>query len=170
MYIYIHVHMYICILYWVFMYTCIHTYTGTYIAPVCIMILCTLIAVYLTCSHLRRNVPMSVGASASKNYYPSSGGSGVRKDILSPVPETYSGARVVDMTIGPPMSPSSVVSSTVTSQGGAPRSGFSGRNWAGARSMEGLHHTPPQSRREAPPYRYMYCYMYMYMYCTCIYL
>ena len=74
---------------------------------------------------------------------------------------SHSGARVVDVTFGPPMSPSSVLSSTVASQGPGPhRGGFAhqpgARNWAmGARSMDALHHTPPQPRREAPPYRWV---------------
>ena len=76
---------------------------------------------------------------------------------------SHSGARVVDVTFGPPMSPSSVLSSTVASQGGTSRSGISSqggqRNWpsvgaSGTQSMDALHHTPPQPRREAPPYRY----------------
>ena len=105
----------------------------------------------------------AIGTSPSRQYYPPGGGgpsAGARKDILGTVPEmSHSGARVVDVTFGPPMSPSSVLSSTVTSQGPAPhRGGFShqpgARNWAsGARSMDALHHTPPQPRREAPPYR-----------------
>ena len=113
-----------------------------------------------TYRHTRREYSSSP-PSSSKNYY-QGGPPGVRKDILSPVPEmSYSGARVVDVTFGPPMSPSSVLSSTVTSQGGALRSGFTGRNWpsvgaSGTRSMDALHHTPPQPRREAPPYRYNY--------------
>ena len=104
-----------------------------------------------------------MGASPSK-HYPGGGPTGGRNDILSPVPEmSHSGARVVGMTIGPPTSPSSAVSSVVTGQGAAPRGGgAAGRMWPSvggpaARSMDaGLHHTPPQSRREAPPYRYNY--------------
>jgi hypothetical protein len=105
----------------------------------------------------------AIGTSPSRHYYPPGGGgpsAGARKDILGTVPEmSHSGARVVDMTFGPPMSPSSVLSSTVASQGPAPhRGGFSHqqgvRNWAsGARSMDALHHTPIQPQREAPPYR-----------------
>lgn len=108
-----------------------------------------------TCRLSRRDYSNAVGS----NHYSAGGPTGVRKDILSPVPEmSYSGARVVDVTFGPPMSPSSVLSSTVINQGGAPRSGFSGRNWPSmgaseARSMDALHHTPPRPRREAPPYR-----------------
>ena len=118
------------------------------------------------CRLTRRNAPNSVGVSPSKNYYPGAGAGvggppGGRKDILRTVPEmSSSGARVVDVSY-PPVSPSSTLSSAVTSQGGAPRSGFSGgRNWpamgaSGARSMDALHHTPPQLKREAPPYRYV---------------
>ena len=108
----------------------------------------------------RPNPLSSMGTSPSRHYYPTPpplGGVPSKRDmVLNTVPETsHSGARVVDVTFGPPMSPSSVLSSTVASQGPGPRIGGT-RNWAAAtRSMDGLHHTPPQSRREAPPYRWV---------------
>ena len=122
---------------------------------------------------LRHNM---VGASPSRHHYPpppggpSSSSPVTRRDILGTVPETsHSGARVVDVTFGPPMSPSSVLSSTVASQGPAPRSGGGvphqqgPRSWAsGARSMDTLHQTPPQPRREAPPYRWV-CPLFFYL-------
>ena len=122
----------------------------------------TLMSPFLpTHSRTRRDMNTSAlpnAGGSSKNFY--SGDRNTRKEILSPVPEmSYSGARVVDISFGPPMSPSSVLSSTVTSQGGAPRGfGIGGRQWpsvgaSGARSMDAIHHTPPLQRREAPPYR-----------------